>query len=253
VSVSSSSPLRLPSQRLSPDHSRTRSQGASTAPAAGQPAQFASSPHMGGFSVTFHLPFTREDVFEQLLVKETPLGSSPNCTFTIMRKGYTDGVEVSPGCVRKVTFAAPFFGETVSELTVAETYGEKSRIVWRQLTSSTRLNLLGRDGIPPEYIVELEGGVGGTLVTLRYNFYKADMKGPLFFLVNCMPSLLQYHLYSSIVDVWYMEMVHRGYPPEKKPVFTDLSANMSEEKRIRLKALETAPSHPCARCLGGGA
>ena len=55
---------------------------------------------------------------------------------------------MSAGCVRQVQFAQPFFGETISELTVADrgaASGEdgRSEIVWRQLVSSTRLNLLG--------------------------------------------------------------------------------------------------------------
>merc|ERR1712185_278325 len=111
---------------------------------------------MGGFTISFFLPFAADDLYNELL-SEHPLGSSPHVTFTIMRSGYS-GTAISPGCVRKVTFAAPYFGETISELTKAEkgAAGSKSTIVWRQLSSSTRLNLLGRDGIPPEYIVELE-------------------------------------------------------------------------------------------------
>ena len=59
----------------------------------------------------------------------------------------------------------------------------------------------------PEFGVVLEGGPGGTLVTMRYNFAKADMKGPLCFLAKCMPDLLKWHLHGSIGSVWHMEMV----------------------------------------------
>jgi hypothetical protein len=218
----------------------------------GKAPEFDSSPDMGGFTISFFLPFVADDLYNELL-SEFPLGSSPNVTFTILRSGYS-GPVISPGCVRKVTFPAPYFGETISELTVAEkgTAGSKSTIVWRQLTSSTRLNLLGRDGIPPEYIVTLEGSTGGTLVRIRYNFHKTDMKGPLFFLSYCMPSLLQFQLSLTIVDVWHAEMVRRQHLPQEKPTFIDLPGDKSEEKSIRLKALQQ-PTHPCARCLGGGA
>jgi len=231
----------------------TLPQGAFIAPEPGQPpGTYLEVPPMGGFSLSYHLPFAREDLFNELMVADAPLGSSPDCTFSIMRNGFTEGVVVSPGCVRKVTFASPYFGETISQLSIADrgAPGGASRIVWQQLQSTTRLNLLGRDGIPPEYKVELEEGMGGTLVKMSYNFYKADMKGPLFFLVNCMPSLLQYHLHSQIATVWAGEMVRRGYQPLAKPAFKNLSGNKHEEDLIRnLKALE-GPSHPLAKCLG---
>ena len=118
---------------------------------------------------------------------------------------------MSPGCVRRVEFAAPFYGETTSELMVCDRGPDRgdgvSQIIWRQLESSTRLNLLGHRGYFPEFGVVLEGGPGGTLVTMRYNFAKADMKGPLCFLAKCMPDLLKWHLHGSIGSVWHMEMV----------------------------------------------
>ena len=118
---------------------------------------------------------------------------------------------MSPGCVRRVEFAAPFYGETTSELMVCDRGPDRgdgvSQIIWRQLESSTRLNLLGHRGYYPEFGVVLEGGPGGTLVTMRYNFAKADMKGPLCFLPKCMPDLLKWHLHGSIGSVWHMEMV----------------------------------------------
>lgn len=193
---------------------------------------------MGGFDISFFLPFSRQELYSELLVVDNPLGSSPNVSFTVLRPGYTE--EVSPGFVRKCTFAAPFFGETISELTVAEPgtrFGPgKSSIKWRQLESSTRLNLVGRDGILPEFLVELDGSEDGTLVRLAYNFAQVNVGGPLFCLVNCMPSLLRYHLHSSIVSVWHMEMVRRNHVPQKKPVFANLISDKSEEEAIRDQA-----------------
>lgn len=109
---------------------------------------------------------------------------------------------MSAGCVRRVSFFAPFCGETTSELVVADRGSPaadgQSRVVWRQLESSTRLNLLGEtlaDGEAfPEFGVALEGGPGGTLVTMTYNFARVDLRGPLFFLASCMPALLRWHL-----------------------------------------------------------
>ena len=139
-----------------------------------------------------------------------------------------------------MSFAAPFFGETVSELTVAERGGEskeggRSVVVWRQLETSTRLNLLGDGQSLPEFGVELESGAQGSLVTLRYNFAKAEMSGPLCFLVGCMPSLLKWHLHASIASVWHIEMVRRGHVPLKRP-FGDIRGDLDEEERIRQRA-----------------
>jgi hypothetical protein len=53
--------------------------------------------------------------------------------------------QMTPGCVRKIVFSAPFFGDTVSELTAAEpgpAIGSgTSRVKWRQLSTDTRLNM----------------------------------------------------------------------------------------------------------------
>ena len=146
---------------------------------------------------------------------------------------------MSAGCVRQVMFAEPFFGETISELTVADR-GEssvegRSVVVWRQLHSATRLNLLGDGRHSPEFGVQLEGGSDGTLVTMRYNFARAEMKGPLCFLVGCMPSLLKWHLHASIASVWHMEMVRRGHVPLKRP-FRRMGRDESEEEQIKLRA-----------------
>jgi len=212
--------------------------GASTPPTSGQAASFDESPKLGGFDLSFYLPFSRQELYSELLVADNPLGSSPNVTFEILRAGYSG--EISPGCVRRCTFAAPFFGTTTSEMTLAEpgpaTGSGKSAIKWRQLESSTRMNLEGRDGIPPEFLVELEGGAEGTLVTMTYNFAKVSMNGPLFCLLNCMPSLLKYHLHSSITSVWHMEMVRRNHVPKKKPVFANLKGDQTEENAIRTQA-----------------
>ena len=61
---------------------------------------------------------------------------------------------------RSVTFAQPFYGMTTSELAVAsrgdpEAEEGISELVWRQLQSSTRLNLLGDGQHPPEFGVVL--------------------------------------------------------------------------------------------------
>lgn len=144
---------------------------------------FQSSSNMaGGFDVTFSIPFSRVDVYKELLVPDSPLGSSPNVTFRILRPGYDEADPMSPGCVRRVEFGAPFNGETVSELTVAErgpNESGSSSIKWRQLESSTKLNLLGNpaEGDYPEFTVTLEGGPQGTLVKLIYNFARVRRRG----------------------------------------------------------------------------
>ena len=200
-------------------------------------SDLAPSPDMGGFSLSFMLPFERTAVYDELLIKDNPLGSSPNVQFTILRPGYSS--EMSAGCVRQASFVAPFFGETTSELTVAErgpedSYG-KSHVVWRQLESSTRLNLLDGRHLP-EFGVVLEGGEMGTLVTMRYNFSRAEMQGPLCCLASCLPALLRWHLHASVGAVWHLEMVRRGYLPLKRPQFSRIIQDLSEEEQIRLRA-----------------
>ena len=81
-----------------------------------------------------------------------------------------------------------------------------------------------------------EGDAEGTLVTMTYNFASVNMAGPLFCLINCMPSLLKYHLHSSIVSVWHMEMVRREHVPQKRPAFGNLKGDRSEEDDIRRNA-----------------
>lgn len=213
---------------------------------------------MGGFELSFFVPFDRLDIYAELVVNASdrlPLGASPNMVFTILRPGYDASDEMSPGCVRQVSFAAPFFGETISELTVAEpgAPGEdgRSELVWRQLHSSTRLNLLGDGRYLPEFGCVLESSTDGTLVTMRYNFARAEMSGPLCFLVGCMPQLLKWHLHASISSVWHMEMVRRGHVPLRKPTFGKIAADRSEEEQIRLKAQLPRGEglHPCLRWL----
>ena len=45
---------------------------------------------------------------------------------------------------------------------------------------------------------QLEGGPGGTLVTLTYNFAHADMKGPLCVFTSCLPAILKWQLHTAI-------------------------------------------------------
>lgn len=51
------------------------------------------SPDMGGFTLSFMIPFERTEVYDELLVDDNPLGSSPNVAYTILRPGY-DGEAV---------------------------------------------------------------------------------------------------------------------------------------------------------------
>ena len=185
--------------------------------------ELTPSPAMGGFELAFHLPFDRCSVYDELLIhprRGHPLGASPNVAFSVIRPGYEAHEEMSVGCVRKVTFAQPFYGMTTSELAVAsrgDPDAEEgiSELVWRQLQSSTRLNLLGDGQHPPEFGVVLEGGPAGTLVTMRYNFARAQMDGPLCLLVGCMPALLRWHLHASISSVWHLEMVSAAHAPRR--------------------------------------
>ena len=57
----------------------------------GKAPEFDSSPDMGGFTISFFLPFVADDLYNELL-SEFPLGSSPNVTFTILRSGYSGPV-----------------------------------------------------------------------------------------------------------------------------------------------------------------
>lgn len=200
-------------------------------------------PPMGGcFDLSFFLAFEPRHIYNELVVhprSRHPLGAAPNVAFAILRPGYDPKNEVSPGCVRKVSFASPFFGETVSELTVsnpgsASKEGDVCEVVWRQLSSSTRLNLLG-DGVNlPEFGVRLEGGASGTLVTMTYNFARAELSGPLCCIASCMSSVLKWHMNGSIAGVWHIEMVRRGYVPLRR--FRMLKSDVSEEEQIRERA-----------------
>ena len=54
---------------------------------------------MGGFTLSFMIPFERTDVYDELLVDDNPLGSSPNVNFEIVRPGY-DGYAVQWRAIR---------------------------------------------------------------------------------------------------------------------------------------------------------
>jgi hypothetical protein len=152
-----------------------------------------------------------------------------------------------------VSFAAPFYGETTSELTIAErgppTRIGRSRVVWRQLETSTRLNLLGDEerGVFPEFGVEMEGSAVGTLVTMTYNFARIEMRGPLCFLGSCLPSLLQWHLHSSIGAVWHVRC--------SAPMLSTQSPTMPPVRRpclsVALATFFCDLTHECAPLLSG--
>ena len=55
------------------------------------------SPDMGGFTLSFMIPFERTSVFDELLVADNPLGSAPNVAFTVLAPGYYEA-EVSARC-----------------------------------------------------------------------------------------------------------------------------------------------------------
>ena len=57
------------------------------------------SPDMGGFTLSFMIPFERTSVFDELLVADNPLGSAPNVAFTVLAPGYYEA-EVSASVSR---------------------------------------------------------------------------------------------------------------------------------------------------------
>ena len=60
-------------------------------------ADLAPVPRMGGFELSFFLPFDRHELFDELVCHPRtrhPLGASPNVAFTILRPGYDPSNEV---------------------------------------------------------------------------------------------------------------------------------------------------------------
>ena len=53
----------------------------------GPRARREPSPDLGGFSMSFFVPFPRLDLYKQLLIEDNPLGSGGNVHFTILREG----------------------------------------------------------------------------------------------------------------------------------------------------------------------
>ena len=57
-------------------------------------------PRMGGFELSFLLPFDRLAIYDELLVHPAirhPLGASPNVAFAVLRPGYDPNNEVREG------------------------------------------------------------------------------------------------------------------------------------------------------------
>ena len=204
----------------------------------------------GGFDVHFVLPFARSSVWTELLA-EYPLGSSMDrAQHTILRPGYTEGEVVSPGCVRRAEFvAADASGYTISELVEADAgHGREGAAVlkWRQLETSTALDLLGCDGHLPEFTVRLLGGDAGTLVTLAYNFASVRVRGGLCCIACLLPRLLKANLDSRMGGAWLADMRERKYAEVESPNFPALLSDKTEEETIRKAAIAAEASSAAA-------
>ena len=62
-------------------------------------------PSMGGFELSFLLPFDRLAIYDELVVHPRirhPLGASPNVAFAMLRPGYNPSDEVRARCENAV-------------------------------------------------------------------------------------------------------------------------------------------------------
>jgi len=196
------------------------------------------SKEMGGFKVTFTIPYTMDSVIKELLEPTNPLGaSSEKLTFETVRAGWDGKSSVSRGYVRRVTFDEPFSGSTVSELVTLEELSNGWFLKWRQLQSTTRLNLIGDGDEFPEFSITLVNNSGdSTTATLDYNFKKVSLSGPLCCFACIMPKLLEWHLTKTIHLVWANEMASRGYQQTEKGKFTAVSQDKELEEAIKARA-----------------
>jgi hypothetical protein len=79
--------------------------GASKPPPPGEAPSFEDSPLMGGFDVTFFLPFARQEVYRELMVQDNPLGTAPDLTTSLLRPGYVSVAEAGTAVSRARTRA----------------------------------------------------------------------------------------------------------------------------------------------------
>lgn len=85
------------------------------------PADLAAMemPDMGGFTLAFMIPFERCDVYDELLIKDNPIGASPNMTFTELRPGYFDqDIDPQWRCEVRVQPWMPFFSRRICSFTL---------------------------------------------------------------------------------------------------------------------------------------
>lgn len=203
---------------------------------------------MGGFAVSFDVPFSAADVFKELLHEEHQLGiNTERVTFETVKKG--DGpVEINGlaiGYVRRTIFGEPFSGTTVSEITALEDSEDQKLITWTQLESDTKMQLIGTPAAPPRTTIALTASPKGTNVSITYEFDKVKIVGALCCLAPAMPSLLKWHMGQTIEDIWTYEMSSgRGYDSVEvggKKLFRQQQADISEEKLIKERAASKPP------------
>ena len=172
------------------------------------------------------------------------------------------------GCTRKVEFGLPFKGSATSKLLKLQEGPSGVEIIWEQLASEGKLNLVRQDPkestmftitvVPQEY---------GSDVTLAYDFDKVELKGPMCWMACFMPSLLQWHMKRSIKSVWEAGMTQRGYTAIEDPDAPgedadgaplkkgDKVRDEKEESLLKAKAIANARARAlnnngCCKCLG---
>jgi len=176
----------------------------------------------GGFSVTFDVPFKREDVFRESAMALQPLGTDDPDDVTYALVGShphpAEPEKLAVGMRRKVEFlfANGKKGAITSEVTHLM---DNSFIKWRQLESTCEhINFLGTDDRHPEMsIAMMDNPHGGTTVLLTYDFEHLEVRGcASFCLPVCHgPAITQQRLVETIRSVcptrWTGSMERRNY------------------------------------------
>jgi len=169
---------------------------------------------LGNFlELQFLLPFTRGDVFREVVSSQAPIGIEKKKVMIRVLKSVhnsspIDALEV--GCIREMAFHS-VGGRTVSEVIKLE---QDWMIKWQELETTVGINakMIGIGRHKPTFAVYLEDAPAGTRVRVRYEFYRVETRGLCGSrLENNFPAAIATTLDKTLRDSWTTDMLKRGY------------------------------------------
>uniref|UniRef100_A0A7S3B5V2 Uncharacterized protein n=1 Tax=Haptolina ericina TaxID=156174 RepID=A0A7S3B5V2_9EUKA len=189
---------------------------------------------LGGFEISFTLPFKRADVWAELTRFSNPLGASRGVTYSRSSDSIGgSGDELVVGMLRRAEFKSDHFkGWTLSELMDLRV---PSYIKWAQVeTDLSGGQLLGKGSTKPEVSCALTESAIGTSVKVKYDFYKVSSSGEM------TAEKMATQFLHNAAEMWTSDMLSRGYQKEMpkfspSSAFINRSRDQAEEQAIKAR------------------